>query len=197
MLSTSRFRGPEPRRFVIFPTLRLKVEKSGTGLVALRQLQDAGNHPASPGFLEPLAERGAIRRRGRPNSTFTMRQNCTAASLNTGGRPGRPTLGEAKPCPCPVSPEADHAASAPRYMISNSSCGSRLVPASSCRHVNIQVSLDDESRRAANSATRPPKSGNKYQYIIIRSASVKAYQLHRGCAQELPFRAYIYIINNS
>lgn len=53
----------------------------------------AFRNPASPGFPEPVAEPGSIWRSGSPNRTRTIRQNWVAASLNTGGRPLRPTFG--------------------------------------------------------------------------------------------------------
>lgn len=49
---------------------------------------DAPRHGHSDQWRSP----GSIRRRGRQNNTFTIRQNCIAASRNTGGRPGRPAL---------------------------------------------------------------------------------------------------------
>lgn len=83
VLSTSRFSGPGARRLDI-PTemlfcLRLRVEKSGTG-------------QASSAISRMLDAIPVVCRRGRPNNTFTIRQNCIAASENTGGRPGRPAL---------------------------------------------------------------------------------------------------------
>lgn len=76
--------GPGARRLgtctVMVFCRRLRVEKSGTG-------------QSSPVIDRMLATIPVVCRNGRPNSTFTIRQNGIAPSLNTGGRPLRPALG--------------------------------------------------------------------------------------------------------
>lgn len=66
--------------------LRLRVEKSGTG-------------QSSPAITRMLDTITVVCRSGRPNRTFTIRQNWIAASLNTGGRPLRPALGARQTMP--------------------------------------------------------------------------------------------------
>lgn len=97
VLSTSRFRGPGARRCVICTVivfcLRLRVEKSGTGQSRPAILMMLAAIPPRHGHSDQSRFHGSICRSGRPNRTFTMRQNCTAASENTGERPGRPASG--------------------------------------------------------------------------------------------------------
>jgi len=84
VLSTSRFSGPDARRFDIGTVIRfcrrLTIEKSGTG-------------QSRPAIDRMLATIPVVWRSGSPNRTFTIKQNWTAASLNTGGRPLAPTFG--------------------------------------------------------------------------------------------------------
>ena len=83
-MSTSRFSGPGARRLGICTVMvfsrRLRVEKSGTG-------------QSSPAIDRMLATIPVVCRNGRPNSTFTIRQDWIAPSLNTGGRPLRHASG--------------------------------------------------------------------------------------------------------
>lgn len=59
---------------------RLRLEKSGTG-------------QSSPAIVRMLPTIPVVCLNGRPNSTFTIKQNWIAASENTAGRPLRPALG--------------------------------------------------------------------------------------------------------
>lgn len=83
VLSTSRFSGPGARRLGIQTVMvccrRLSVEKSGTGQSSL----------ASCTMLPTIP---VVCQSGSPNRTFTIKQDWTAASLNTGGGPLPPGL---------------------------------------------------------------------------------------------------------